>query len=103
MIAQHPEYHETVETNDPDAEFLPEGGQSNPFLHMGLHLSIREQVATDRPGGIRAVFEQLASRLGDELEAEHRMMECLAEALWISQRDQIPPDEQAYLARLRRC
>jgi hypothetical protein len=103
VIAEHPEYVTWLESgeNALSAEFTPEGGRQNPFLHMGLHLAIREQVATDRPAGIAEVHQQLSARLGDPHAAEHTMLEALAEALWDAQRTGRPPDEQAYLERLR--
>jgi hypothetical protein len=101
VIEEHPEYQAAV-TGDLDEDFAVEGGQTNPFLHMGLHLGIREQVATDRPAGISAIFQALAARLGDMHAAEHRMIDCLAEALWEAQRQNRPPDEAAYLEKLRR-
>ncbi len=100
VIEDHPEYHEAV-GGDLAKDFTVEGGKTNPFLHMGLHLSVREQVATDRPRGIAAIFRQLADKVGDSHTAEHRMIDCLAETLWESQRDQSPPDELIYLERLR--
>lgn len=101
VIADHPEYEAAV-TGDLDKDFTVEGEQTNPFLHMGLHLGIREQVATNRPAGIKAVFEQLAARLGDAHPAEHQMIDCLAETLWEAQRSQQPPDELQYLESLRK-
>jgi Domain of unknown function (DUF1841) len=104
VVEQHPEYHAFIE-GDPDAinrDFTPEGGQSNPFLHMGLHLAIREQVATNRPVGVALVYADLCRRIGDVHEAEHRMIEVLAETLWEAQRAGSAPDEQGYLERLRR-
>jgi hypothetical protein len=103
VIEQHPEYHELLEdeAGAVDRDFAPEAGQSNPFLHMGLHLAIREQSATDRPAGIAAIRAQLIERLADPHEAEHRMLERLAEALWLSQRTGQPPDEVAYVESLR--
>lgn len=104
VIEQHPEYHPLFET-DPEAlgrDYAPESGQSNPFLHLGLHLAIREQVATNRPAGIAAVHVELSRRFGDAHAAEHRMLERLGEALWLSQRTGRPPDEAAYLESLRR-
>jgi hypothetical protein len=104
VIEQHPEYHTLVE-DDPQSlgrDYTPESGQSNPFLHLGLHLAIREQVATDRPAGIAAVHRELSRRLGDTHQAEHRMLERLGEALWLSQRTGRPPDEAAYLESLHR-
>jgi hypothetical protein len=102
-IEQHPEYHPLLEGDEQALghDYTPESGQSNPFLHLGLHLAIREQVATDRPAGIAAVHRELSRRLGDAHEAEHRMLEKLGEALWFSQRTGRPPDEAAYLESLR--
>ena len=101
VIAEHPEYHALIEANDLQSDFTPEMGQSNPFLHMGMHLAIREQVATDRPAGIRGLHGQLSTAAGDPLEAEHQMMEALGETLWEAQRNNAAPDERAYLERLR--
>ena len=101
VIGEHPEYQDAV-TGDLQQEFSVDGGETNPFLHMGLHLSIREQVGTDRPAGIRQVFGQLAAKSGDPHAAEHRMIDCLAETLWQAQRDRQEPNEQEYLQRLRR-
>ena len=100
VVEDHPEYHDAV-GGDLAKDFTVEGGKTNPFLHMGLHLSVREQAATDRPPGIAAIFRQLADKVGDSHTAEHRMIDCLAETLWESQRDQSPPDELHYLERLR--
>jgi hypothetical protein len=104
VIAEHPEYISWLEAGEAalGAEFTPEGGRENPFLHMGLHLAIREQVSTDRPAGISAIHRELATRGGSAHEAEHRMIETLAEALWEAQRSGRAPDELAYLERLRR-
>jgi hypothetical protein len=104
VLEDHAEYHPVVESGVEalDRDFTPEGGRTNPFLHMGLHLAIREQVATNRPAGIAGVHADLSRRLGDRHEAEHKMIECLGEALWRSQRSGVPPDEAAYLDALRR-
>lgn len=62
VITEHPEYVTWVESGEHalGADFTPEGGRENPFLHMGLHLAIREQVATDRPLGITEIHESSA-------------------------------------------
>ena len=102
VIAEHREYLPLLQSAAAlEADFSPEGGQQNPFLHMGLHLAIREQVATDRPAGIAAIHRELSGRLGDAHEAEHAMLERLAEALWEAQRAGRMPDEQHYLDQLR--
>lgn len=103
VIAEHPEYVPMLESGPEalEADFTPEGGRENPFLHMGLHLAIREQVATDRPRGIAQIHQSLSKRLGDAHTAEHAMLEPLAETMWESQRSGLAPDEQRYLERLR--
>ena len=102
VIEQHPEYQAAVSGDDLDRDFTPEGGQTNPFLHMGLHLGIREQVATDRPPGVAQLYREIATRMGDTHAAEHQMIECLAETLWEAQSQNRAPDEERYLERLRR-
>lgn len=103
-IAEHPEYAdvlsdvETALTRD----YAVEGGQSNPFLHLSMHLSIAEQVSIDQPAGIRAACSALAQRLGSLHEAHHQIMECLGEMIWNSQRAGLPPDGAAYVECVRK-
>lgn len=102
IVALHPEYHALLESPEGAAhDFTVEQGRSNPFLHMGLHLAIREQVNTRRPPGIELIHQRLTQALGDVHAAEHRMIEVLAEALWEAQRAGRAADEQRYLERLR--
>jgi DnaJ-domain-containing protein 1 len=101
VIEEHPEYQSFIEYSSIAVDFSPGQGQSNPYLHMGLHLAIREQLGTDRPAGIREVFARLAKASGDPHAVEHAMLECLAESLWDAQRNQTLPDEALYLERLR--
>ena len=102
VVEQHPEYHYALASDALDTDYTPEGGRTNPFLHMGLHLGLREQVTTDRPPGIAGIHEKLAARHGDPHVAEHLMIECLAETLWEAQSANRAPDETRYLERLRR-
>jgi len=99
VVERHPEYQPLLE--DPEhalgREYLPELGETNPFLHMGMHLAIQEQVDTDRPAGIRELYRRLAAETGDTHTLDHRLMECLAEMIWQAQRDGTLPDEQRYL------
>lgn len=104
VILEHPEYHGLLENPDAalERDYLPELGQTNPFLHMGMHIALREQIAGQRPAAVAATYRQLSARLADSHEAEHRMIDCLAEALWQAQRLGTAPDESAYLACLQR-
>lgn len=102
-IEQHPEYHALLEAPDSalDKDFLPDLGETNPFLHMGMHISLQEQIGTDRPTGIRQLYQQVVLGAGDSHAAEHRMMECLGKMLWEAQQQNRMPDEQAYLRCIR--
>ena len=102
VIEDHPEYQSELGDEALEASFMPAEGKTNPFLHMGLHLAIRDQVATDRPAGISNIFQELVKQYSSPHEAEHRMLDCLAETLWEAQNQNAPPDEQEYLARLRK-
>lgn len=103
VIGEHPEYQSLLTKDEVvHTDFNPETGQSNPFLHMGMHLALREQINTDRPFGIKICYNSLCHAFGSSHEAEHRMMDCLAEALWTAQKNGIPPDEQSYLRCLQK-
>ena len=104
IIALHPEYHGLLESpaTSVERDWRPEGGETNPFLHLALHLAIAEQLAIDQPAGIRAHFERLRAARGDEHAALHAALECLGEVLWSAQRQGTPPDAALYLACLER-
>lgn len=103
-IIQHPEYADQLSDVESAlvAEYPVEGGQSNPFLHLSMHMSIAEQISIDQPTGIRAAFTVLAQRLGSEHDAHHQVMECLGEMIWTSQRNGLPPDGAAYIECVKR-
>jgi len=104
LIAQHPEYHAFVEQPERfvERDFGPEGGETNPFLHLALHLAVAEQLAIDQPPGIRAQFERLRIARDDEHAAQHAILECLGEIVWHAQRHGTPPDAALYIACLER-
>jgi uncharacterized protein DUF1841 len=102
VIGAHPEYQPMVSDADAAVAFEPGAGGENPFLHMGLHLAVREQVSIDRPPGVRELHRLLQARHADPHRAEHALMEALAEALWQAQRAGKPPDEAYYLTLARR-
>jgi len=104
LINQHPEYHDffdNLEQNQ-DRDFTPEMGQTNPFLHLGMHISIQEQLGTQRPPEIASLYQSLCQKTGDAHEAEHQMMDCLGEMLWSAQRNQQAPDESTYLECIKK-
>lgn len=103
VIGAHPEYQPLLQDSAAALAYEPtaSSGQENPFLHMGLHLAIREQLSIDRPPGVRELENQLSAHLGVHA-AEHALMEALAETLWEAQRSGRPPDEAGYLSLARR-
>lgn len=105
VILQHPEYHEILAQDEKEIaamEFLPEAGMTNPFLHMGMHIAILEQISSNRPPGITALYQQLLPKYPSAQDLEHSMMECLGETLWLAQRNNTLPDEAQYLEQVKR-
>jgi len=104
VMLAHPEYHRALEDPDRfrDRDYSPEFGETNPFLHLSMHLAIEEQLSIDQPAGIAGLLGSLSARHGDRHKALHDAMECLAEMVWRSQRDQAPPDGAAYLECLQK-
>ncbi len=103
VIGAHPEYQLLM--GDAEAasgyEAAAGGSGDNPFLHMRLHIAVREQVSIDRPPGIRDLHARLQASCGDVHAAEHMLMESLGQTLWQAQRDGKMPDESHYLALAR--
>jgi hypothetical protein len=96
VILAHPEYHEVLANPERsrDRDYVDE---SNPFLHMSLHMALEEQLSIDQPPGIVARFAELLARTGERHDALHEALECLAETVWRAQRDRAAPDAAAYL------
>lgn len=103
LLDDHPEYHALLSGDDNvlDKDFTAEDGRENPFLHLSLHLALREQVGTDRPAGIASITRSLLLKHGDGHTVEHMMIEKLGLYLWEAQRQERAPDEAAYLNSLR--
>ena len=104
IVLEHPEYHAVLGDRERhrDREWRPEGGETNPFLHLAMHLAIEEQLSIDQPPGIRAAVEALARRRDSAHDARHDVMECLAELIWQAQRHGAGFDNTAYLDCLAR-
>ena len=104
VALRHPEYQTLLSRpeNEMDKDYLPETGESNPFLLMGMHIAIEEQLSIDRPQGIREYYQRLCHLLGDEHAAQHGVMECLAQSLWQAQSSGGIPSEDEYLSCLAR-
>ena len=99
VIQHHPEFHPLLESTSEETlerTWGPEDGGMNPFLHLSLHLALEEQLGIDHPPGISAIFQRLCQTTRDEHEARHRLLDCLGQILWESQRQGTPPDQARY-------
>jgi hypothetical protein len=103
VMQAHPEYHAVLDASEKylEQEYFPEMGETNPFLHMSLHLSILEQLSIDQPPGIAAAYQSLLEKHGEEHPAQHGLIDCLAETVWRAQRERAAPDGAAYLTCIR--
>ena len=103
-VAEHPEYHGDLADEAVALAAMKDAveGQTNPFLHLAMHLSISEQCSIDQPRGIRQAVELLAAKRDSLHEAHHEAMECLGRMLWESQRAGRPPDGAAYMDCVQR-
>ena len=103
-LAEHPEYH--ADFADAEAALKKmydvEGGKTNPFLHLSMHLSISEQCSIDQPRGIRQAVELLTAKRDSLHDAHHEAMDCLGQMVWESQRAGRPPDGAAYIDCIQR-
>jgi uncharacterized protein DUF1841 len=104
LVGEHPEYQTLVGDEEAAKAFEPDAATAaeNPFMHLGLHLAVRDQLSIDRPPGICEMHRLLRVRYGDAHRAEHALMEALGETLWQAQRDGRSPDESHYLMLARR-
>lgn len=102
VATRHPEYRTVLEqpARYRDSDYVP-GEQENPFLHMAMHIALEEQLALDRPAGLRDSYRRLLIRCGDEHRAQHEAIDCLREVLWQAQQARSAPDEQALLSCLQ--
>jgi hypothetical protein len=102
VIGLHPEFQGLFA--DPerhqDRDYVQ--GELNPFLHLMMHLSIEEQISIDQPPGVRAAYLRLTGKYDSEHEAQHAMMECMAEMIMQAQRSGTGPDATLYLGCLAR-
>ncbi len=101
-MVEHPEYHGLLnQAEEAKAQdFSVENGQTNPFLHLSMHLSLSEQIQIDQPVGIRKISQVLMMRHDDEHRAHHQMMECLGKVLWEASRAGTAPDMNRYIEEL---
>lgn len=107
IMQAHPEYHSLLNQAEryKDQEWPAELGETNPFLHMSLHMAIDEQLSIDQPFGIRELYRLCCVKYASDATghaAQHEMMDGLVEMIWQAQRTQTPMDIAIYLNAIRR-
>lgn len=104
VIQMHPEYHHILEAPEKFKQqaYFPEQGETNPFLHMSLHLSILEQISINQPTGIAEVYMQLKIKHQGEHSAQHDVLDCLGETIWLAQQNKTGLDAAHYLQLLQK-
>ena len=94
IVDQHPEYQDLIKNLD--SEYFPEQGNTNPFLHINLHLTLQDQITMDQPKGIKEIHSQLLLKIKDAHEVEHMMMENIAEMIFNAQKNNAAFDLDGY-------
>lgn len=98
LILEHQEYHHILQNPNKylDYQWYPESGETNPFLHLSMHLTVIEQLSIDQPQGISSLFEQMCKVTEDKHKVYHELIDCLGEMLWQSQKNNTTPDATIY-------
>lgn len=74
--------------------------EDNPYIQMGLHLTVWDQVRTNRPEGIRPWFLE-ACVANSQKEVEQLMLMVLRQTVYVSYQAGNLPCEQKYLNILK--
>jgi len=103
IVALHPEYHRLLESGEKalGRDWLPDDGETNPFLHLSMHVAVREMALARRPVGIDREYKRLCDHFHDVMEAEHAIMDRLGEVMWNAQRTGREPDQKAFMQSIR--
>jgi len=103
VIKMHPEYHHFFDDMEDflDRDFQVNDGM-NPYLHLSLHLSIEEQLATKQPIEAAKLMElHMIEKRADRHDVLHMILEVLAETVYESQRDGREIDPLAYAQKIK--
>jgi Domain of unknown function (DUF1841) len=103
IIALHPEYEWVLGEVAVAVthEFSIDCWESNPFLHLSLHLAIAEQLKSGGQNDVHEVFAEMAVLADSRHEAEHFAMGCLAASISESRRKRTALTTDNYLKLLR--
>ncbi len=99
VLEKHPEILPSLHSTSFQQENYT--NDENPFLHLGLHVALAEQLQANRPVGIRTLYAKICEKFTDQHEAEHRILEVLAHYI-VTEMKQAgsPENERSYLENL---
>lgn len=103
MKNTHKEYHGTWERAGELAnyEYNPET-EVNPFLHIAIHATIENQIATNTPEDVAIALESLRAKGESHHDAVHRIGTLLMEEILGTMKHKETFDEQRYVQNLRK-
>ncbi len=100
-MREHAEYGEVWDhLNELSNEEIERDG-INPLLHVTIHSTVENQIASDNPKEVRQVVEALTRRGLSRHEAVHCVGGALSEEIFHILKEQRPFDEARYVRKLR--
>ncbi len=98
VVFEHPEYEKVLKNKDKflTYQWLADDGETNPFLHLSMHMTILEQLSINQPIGIKTLYNDLCKKFETEHSAQHELMDCIAEMIWQAQKSHTAPDQNIY-------
>lgn len=100
-ILKHPQFHNDLSNKESIKNIYNSNCQeSNPFLHLSMHLTVSEQLIIDQPYGIKAVYKKLIMN-NDPHTAAHKIIKCLTLTIRNSQDQGTALDSNKYIRLIR--
>jgi len=102
VLKQHPEYFdlwEQVDTLPPGEEVLRDG--VNPFVHVGIHQTVENQIANHNPPQTAETLEALMRAGYTRHEAVHAIGAIVSDEIFAILKDNRPFNETSYAKALR--
>ncbi|AGF49226.1 DUF1841 family protein [Candidatus Kinetoplastidibacterium galati] len=96
-ILEHPQFYKDLDNKESiKNSYNSNFPESNPFLHLSMHLAISEQLLIDQPCGIKAAYNKLITS-NDPHTAIHKIIKCLTLTIQYSQTHRLELDSNKYM------
>ncbi|OYD14398.1 hypothetical protein CH333_02435 [candidate division WOR-3 bacterium JGI_Cruoil_03_44_89] len=102
-LSEHKEYHNVWEFADviDGADYEIDG--TNPFLHIILHSTVKNQIASNNPKEVRETFQRLQSKGLSKHEAEHVIGRAVAFEIFNITKNKEPFNKKRFLKELKKA